>query len=233
MSGPPKILSLIADSQKHAVNLADLATRTRSIATTKGSAFHTSSQKSVWIIDSGATDHMTFDHSQLISCKSSTPSAMSNANDSVLLVPSLDHNLLSVAQLTTTLGCTDILIGKTIGCGTRRSKLYYLDWAPDNETKFGQAFTTNVTRSEGERDKIIPFSKLKRKSVPSFNSSIKWWRLSFMPEFRSFVLTMMEKFSTMILTSSYTIIASYINVHAPILPNKMEWLKERTDIYWK
>ncbi|CAL2257687.1 unnamed protein product [Prunus armeniaca] len=46
----------------------------------------------------------------------------------------------------------DILTGKTIGCGTRRGKLYYLDWAPDSEVKVGQAFTTSGTHSEGERE---------------------------------------------------------------------------------
>ncbi|CAL8138099.1 unnamed protein product [Prunus armeniaca] len=150
MSGTPTILHLIVDSQKHAVNPADSATRTpASITTTKGSTFHTSSKNSAWIINSSATDHMTFDPSQLINRKSSTSSVMSNANgtpslvveegslsfstslhlDSALLIPSLNHNLLSVAQLTTTLGCTvtfwpnhyvfqDILTGTMIGCGT-------------------------------------------------------------------------------------------------------------------
>ncbi|CAL8174262.1 unnamed protein product [Prunus armeniaca] len=77
--------------------------------------------------------------------------------DSVLLVSSLDHNLLSVAQLTTTLGCTvtfwpnhcvfhDILTGTTI--------TLLLGLAPDSEVKGGQAFTTSGTRLEGERDKI-------------------------------------------------------------------------------
>ncbi|CAL2239857.1 unnamed protein product [Prunus armeniaca] len=62
MSRTPTILPLIANSQKHTVNPADSATRTHtSIVTTKGSTFHMSSQKSAWIIDSGATDHMTFD----------------------------------------------------------------------------------------------------------------------------------------------------------------------------
>ncbi|KAI5314959.1 hypothetical protein L3X38_044135 [Prunus dulcis] len=85
--------------------------------------------------------------------------------DSVLTVPSLDHNLLSVAQLTTTLGCTvtfwlnhcvfqDIFVGKTIGCGTRRGKLYYLEWAPYGETKVGQAFRTIGTCSKEERGKV-------------------------------------------------------------------------------
>ncbi|CAL8161711.1 unnamed protein product [Prunus armeniaca] len=54
-----------------------------------------------------------------------------------------------------------------------------------------------------------------------------------MPEFKFFVLTMAENFSTMILTSSYKIMASYINAHALTLPNRMGWLKERTYTYWK
>ncbi|CAL8167646.1 unnamed protein product [Prunus armeniaca] len=33
------------------------------------------------------------------------------------------------------LSTQDILTGKTIGCGTRRGKLYYLDWASDSEVK--------------------------------------------------------------------------------------------------
>ncbi|BBH02150.1 HXXXD-type acyl-transferase family protein [Prunus dulcis] len=192
MSGTPTILHLIADSQKHAVNPANSATRTpASITTTNGSTLHTFSKNSAWIIDLGATDHMTFDPGQLINRKSSTPSVVSNANGtpspvvgegflsfstslhlgSVLLVPSLDHKLLSVAQLTTTLVCTvtfwpnhcvfqDILIGMTIGCSTQRGKLYYLDWAPDSEVKGGQAFTINGTHPEGERDKIWLWHKL-------------------------------------------------------------------------
>ncbi|CAL8082211.1 unnamed protein product [Prunus armeniaca] len=159
MSGPPTILSLLVDSKKHAVNHAEQATRARaSIATIKGSAFHTSSPKHTWIIDLSAMDDMTFYPDQLITHKPSTQSVVFNANgtpslvvgdgslslynfinlDSVLVVPSLDHNLLSVAQLTTSLGCRviflpnhcifyDILIMKMIGCGTRQGKLYYLD----------------------------------------------------------------------------------------------------------
>ncbi|KAI5343288.1 hypothetical protein L3X38_011164 [Prunus dulcis] len=110
--------------------------------------------------------------------------------DFVLLVPSLDHNLLSVAQLTTTLGCTvtfwpnhcvfqDILTRKTIGYDTRRGKLYYLDLAPDSEVNVGQAFTTSETRFEGERDKIwlwhkrlghASFGYLKKLFPPLFSS---------------------------------------------------------------
>ncbi|KAI5316579.1 hypothetical protein L3X38_036286 [Prunus dulcis] len=67
------ILYLLADSQKHAVNPAKSATQAcASIATTKGSAFHTSSPKSTWSVDSGATDHMTFDPGQLLVAKISS-----------------------------------------------------------------------------------------------------------------------------------------------------------------
>ncbi|CAL8999933.1 unnamed protein product [Prunus brigantina] len=171
MSGTLMILPLIADSQKHAVNPADMATRTyASIATTKGSTFHKSSQKFAWIIDSGATDHMTFDPGKLISRKSSTLSVVSNANGH----PHRKDDWLWYFA----------------------GKLYYLDWASDSEVKIG-------------------------KSVPDFNSFIKWWRLSFMPKFRFFILTMAENFSTMIITSSYKIVASYINTHALTLPNRM------------
>ncbi|XP_020417933.1 uncharacterized protein LOC109948655 [Prunus persica] len=37
----------------------------------------------------------------------------------------------------------DILIGKTIGCGTRRGKLYYLDWAPDSAVKLADISVPN------------------------------------------------------------------------------------------
>ncbi|KAI5350718.1 hypothetical protein L3X38_003609 [Prunus dulcis] len=135
MLGTPTILHLIADSQKHVVNPADPATQTpASITTTKGSTFHTSSKTSAWIINPGTTDHMTFDPGQLINCKSSTPSVVSNANGTPSPV--------------------DILTGTTIGYGIRRDKLYYLDWAPDSEIKGGQASTTSGTRLEREKDKI-------------------------------------------------------------------------------
>ncbi|KAM1345950.1 hypothetical protein ACFX2H_035067 [Malus domestica] len=58
--------------------------------------------------------------------------------DTVLVVPSLDYNLLSVAQITVALHCLvifwpsfcvfkDIQTRKTIGYGIRKGKLYYLE----------------------------------------------------------------------------------------------------------
>ena len=76
---------------------------------------------SAWIIDSGAMDHMTFDSRQVSPLKSSSQNSVSIANgtsipiigegslsltntlnlDYVLVVPSLNYNLLSVSQITT------------------------------------------------------------------------------------------------------------------------------------
>ena len=111
-----------------------------------------------WIIDSGATDHMTFDSKQVSPLRPSSQKIVSTANgnttpvtgegsltltdtlnlDSVLVVPSLDYNLLSVSQITAALSCIvifwpefcvikDIQTRQTIGCGIKRGKLYYLD----------------------------------------------------------------------------------------------------------
>ena len=121
---------------------------------------------SAWIIDSGATDHVTFDSRQVNSINPSSKKFVFTANggkapiignssltltntlnlDSVLIVPSLDYNLLSVAQITKVLSCVvifwpdhcvfkDIQTKRTIGCGTRKGKLYYLDLRTENFDK--------------------------------------------------------------------------------------------------
>ncbi|KAH0781864.1 hypothetical protein KY290_001462 [Solanum tuberosum] len=93
------------------------------------------STNNTWVIDSGASDHMTKDPSKLQSLKPSSKPFISIANggtspvigegpivltdalrlDSVLVVPTLDHNLLS-----------DILTGGTLGYGVKRHNLYFL-----------------------------------------------------------------------------------------------------------
>ena len=138
----------------------------------------TSPTSDVWIIDSGASDHMTCDSNKISSLSPSSQSVVSNANgssspvvgegslsltdslhlESVLVVPSLDFNLLSVAQITHALYCTvmfwpnccifqDILTRTIIGYGTRRGKLYYLDLTPSGETSISQAFKTSGAAS--------------------------------------------------------------------------------------
>ncbi|KAI5311660.1 hypothetical protein L3X38_040833 [Prunus dulcis] len=45
-------------------------------------------------------------------------------------------NAISFSKMVKLKYLKDILTGKTIGCGTRQGKLYYLDWASDSEVKF-------------------------------------------------------------------------------------------------
>ena len=74
--------------------------------------------------------------------------------DTVLVVPSLEYNLLSVSQITSTLACTvtfwpsfcvfqDILTRKILGYGVRRGKLYYLELPENGGSKISQANQTS------------------------------------------------------------------------------------------
>ena len=142
----------------------------------KISVLSATSKNSTWIIDTGASDHMTRDSGQLQSVLLSPQSVIFTANDStapitgegsvilsntltldtVLVVPTLDYNLLSVSQITSTLACTvtfwpsfcvfqDILTQKILSYGVRRGKLYYLELTKNGGSKFSQA---NQTSSE-------------------------------------------------------------------------------------
>lgn len=80
--------------------------------------------------------------------------------DSVLIVPSLNYNLLSVSQITTALFCIviflpdscvfkDIRIKQTIDCGIKRAKLYYLELTSNSSNKLRQVLA--VDGSQGEK----------------------------------------------------------------------------------
>ncbi|RVW92416.1 Retrovirus-related Pol polyprotein from transposon RE1 [Vitis vinifera] len=82
--------------------------------------------------------------------------------DSVLVVPSLDYNLLSVSQITVALSCIvifwpefcvikNIQIRTTIACGIKRGKLYYLDLQSKDSNKLQQVLMADG--SEGEKKK--------------------------------------------------------------------------------
>ena len=132
------------------------------------------SLSSPWIIDFGATDHITCDSQHVLSMKQSIAHIVSTTNgnlspvigecsislshdlnlDSILVVPSLNHNLLSVAQITCALYyvvifwpnfCVfkDIRTRKTIGCGTRRGNLYYLDLNATSSHQLAQVLSAD------------------------------------------------------------------------------------------
>jgi len=130
-----------------------------------------------WIIDSGSTDHMSFDTTSPVSkLKLSEKYVVSTANgieatvigkgsfflsklnlDTVFIVLSLNFNLIFVSQITTSLHCVvifwldhcvfkDIKTRKTIGCGTKKGKLYYLDLTSSSSNTFAQSLAvTNST----------------------------------------------------------------------------------------
>ena len=139
----------------------------------KASVFSATSKRT-WIIDTGASDHMTRDFSQLKSVLPSSHSVISTTNgstspitgegsvilsntltlDTVLVVPSLEYNIFSVSQITSTLAYTvtfwpsfcvfqDILTRKILGYGVRRSKLYYLELPENGGSKISQANQTS------------------------------------------------------------------------------------------
>lgn len=135
-----------------------------------------------WIMDSDATEHMTCESRQVETLKPSTKNVVSVANgnpapiiregtvslsntlslDIVLVVPSLDYNLLYVAQITVALHCLvifwpsfcvfkDIQTRKTIGYGIGKGKLYYLELTSSNTQMLTQALT--VGGPQGEQNK--------------------------------------------------------------------------------
>lgn len=85
--------------------------------------------------------------------------------DSILVVPSLDYNLLSIAQITAALSCIvifwpdfcmfkDIHTRQTIGYGVRQGKLYYLDLVSLSPNKLCQALTMDSSKGEKRKSDI-------------------------------------------------------------------------------
>lgn len=140
---------------------------------------------SAWIIKSGATDHMAFDSRQVSRLKTSSQKFVSTTNststpvngegsltltetlnlDSILVVPSLDYNLLSVPQITTALPCVvifwaefcvfkNIQTRQTIGYGIRRGWLYYMDVASTSSQRLHQALTVDGSKGKNKRSDI-------------------------------------------------------------------------------
>ncbi|WVY93108.1 hypothetical protein V8G54_032196 [Vigna mungo] len=128
-----------------------------------GGEFYVPITNSTWIIDSGATDHMTFDSRQISTMKPSSKELISTANgdtasvigkgsltltnnftlDYVLVVPYLEYNLLS-----------DIKTRQTIGYGVKQGRLYYLDLVSKDSRKLESALTVKSSTKQKEETKI-------------------------------------------------------------------------------
>ena len=85
--------------------------------------------------------------------------------DSILVVPYLDYNLLSVSQITTALSCIvifwpefyvikDIQTRQTIGCGIKRGKLYYLDLQSKDSNRLQQALMADGSKGKKKKSEI-------------------------------------------------------------------------------
>ena len=92
----------------------------------KASVLSAITMDNTWVIDTGASDHMIRDSHKLQNLRSSSQHVISTANggispitgkgsidltttitlDKILVVPSLEYNLLSVSQITSALNCT-------------------------------------------------------------------------------------------------------------------------------
>ncbi|BBH01411.1 hypothetical protein Prudu_011666 [Prunus dulcis] len=175
----------VAETKNDSDQIADKASAMIATAGSDGKALSTSTSvmNNTWIIDSGATEHMTCDSRQVPSLKTSTQTEVNVANgnvvpvigegtvslsktmklDTVLVVPSLNYNLLSVAQITLALQCLvifwpyfcvfkDIRTRKTIGYGIRRGKLYYLELTTSSSSLLTQALS--VDDSHGDTNKV-------------------------------------------------------------------------------
>ncbi|KAK0574980.1 hypothetical protein LWI29_032013 [Acer saccharum] len=136
---------------------------------TKGSVLFVNSLNSTWLIDTGASYHMVNDSSILSSITPSSQTFIYTANggsspvigegstdifesltlNSVLIVPALEYNILSVSRITVALTCTvtfwpqlcifqDIMTQQVLGCGVRKGNLYYLDLTNSGEQRIRQ-----------------------------------------------------------------------------------------------
>ena len=85
--------------------------------------------------------------------------------DCVLVVPSLDYNLLSVSQITAALSCIvifllefcvikDIQTKQMIGCSIKRGKIYYLDLQSKDSNKLQQALMADGSGGEKKKFEI-------------------------------------------------------------------------------
>lgn len=159
--------NLVAESATNDCSVALIT-----IASHEGKALSTCTpvSNSAWVIDLGATSHMTNDSKLLKTIYTSSQTDITTADggtapiigegtidlpnnlhlDTVLVVPSLNYNLLSIAQITDALSCLvifgpnscifqDVRTGRTISSGTRQGRLYYLDLSSESSCQLTRA----------------------------------------------------------------------------------------------
>ncbi|KAM2296216.1 hypothetical protein ACFX1S_035911 [Malus domestica] len=118
----------------------------------KGKALKVSASvtNNTWIIDSGATEHMTCESRQVQILKPPTKTVVSVANSNV--VPIIGEGTVSLSDtLSLDTVLVDIWTRKTIGYGIRKGKLYYLELTSNSSRMLTHALA--VDGNLGDRNK--------------------------------------------------------------------------------
>jgi len=135
-TGSPSKVAVVVATEPHLSVIQPVPTSTKALphlnSGNSGLALltsHSDAACNTWLLDPGATDHMTFDASYFSYISSPCRTSIANANGGVspvtgagsvtlssslhltntLLVPSLSHKLMSVGQLTTDLRCVVLM----------------------------------------------------------------------------------------------------------------------------
>ncbi|KAG5563641.1 hypothetical protein RHGRI_006177 [Rhododendron griersonianum] len=136
-----------------------------------------------WIIDSGATDHMTFNSNEFIQITQPRRTSIANANGVTYPVTGAGTVALSPSlSLSNTL--LDILTKEIIGRGTKRGGLYYMDdFSPENkvvsEEKKADADVSQGVESESyeyESETEPPHSSVPEDPSPENIPETKSWQ---------------------------------------------------------
>ena len=155
-----------------------------------------------WIIDSGASDHMTYDKSYFTELSPPPVQYVTNANgeafpvlgqgsvrmsavvlQNVLYVPDLSHHLISVPHLTAASKCSvtffpmyvifqDLLTGELLGRGYLRGRLYHLDQTYVGEKPGTQSRTALITTSDRLSEVWLWHRRLGHPSFPVMKKSM-------------------------------------------------------------
>ncbi|XP_048235953.1 uncharacterized protein LOC125371319 [Ricinus communis] len=145
------LISAIAETKTSVDNAESTSTLVASTSK-EGKVFNVSTSvcDSTWIIDSGASNHMTFDSGQIKKLRPSLQKSVSVANGNEVPIIG-DGSITATNSLNLD---SDIQTKQMIGCGIRRGNLYYLDLQSNNSSKLHHAFAIDGLKKEKNEAEI-------------------------------------------------------------------------------
>lgn len=225
---------------------------------------HVFTRNTDWIIDTGASDHMTYDPNKFSRFSPNcSKTVITNANGvsspvvsvgtvplspslsiyDVLLVPSLNCNLLSVSQLTKSHNCVvlffltycifqNIHTKERIGSGKQSGDLYYLEGGFQQSNLGVQAHVTSESTLKTDKEKIWMWHK--RLGHPSFSYLKRLFPSLFhgcnLSDFICETCVMAKSHRTVFYPSNNKVDAPFSLVHSDVwgsaplsTPNGMKW----------